>query len=196
MVPQDLLTTVPGLVVIGGSLGGTDALRMLLPTLPQNFPAAVVVVLHRGADSDEILAQLLSRFCLLPVEEAYDKSPIKPGYVYLAPSGYHLLVEGCHFALSTEAPVAYARPSIDVLFESAAEAYGTEVVGVILTGAGHDGEKGLAAIRLHGGLTIAQTPGTAQCADMPNAAVSTGRVDAVLPLDGIVPFLLQRCGAW
>ena len=182
-------------IAIGASLGGTNALRVLLPALPRAFPAAVTLVLHRGQGSGETLVQFLRKHCLLAVEEAQDKTVIKPGHVYLAPADYHLLVEGNHFALSTEAAVSYARPSIDVLFESAAEVWGRSAIGVILTGAGRDGAQGLAAIKRYGGLTIVQAPATAECGDMPNAALVTGMVDEILPLDEIAPFLAKRCSS-
>ena len=182
-------------IAIGASLGGTNALRVLLPALPPAFAAALTLVLHRGKGSDETLVQFLQKHCLLPLKEARDQTRIKPGHVYLAPADYHLLVEGDHFTLSTEAAVSYARPSIDVLFESAAQAWGKAAIGVILTGAGQDGAQGLAAIKRYGGLTIVQAPATAERADMPNAALATGMVDEILPLDEIAPFLARRCGS-
>lgn len=183
------------LVAIGTSLGGTKALQVLLPTLPADFPAALTVVLHRGRDSDQTLIEFLQKNCRLPVEEAQDKTLIAPGHVYVAPADYHLLVEGegDHFALSTEAAVCYARPSIDVLFESVAEACGKDAVGVILTGAGRDGAQGLAAIKRCGGLTVVQAPETAERSDMPNAALATGMVDEILPFAEIAPFLVKCC---
>lgn len=194
MVPEDAMMPSP-FVVIGTSLGGTHALRLLLPALPPDFPAPLTVVLHRGKDSDESLIHFLQKNCRLPVMEAQDKTMLAPGHVYVAPADYHLLAEGDHFALSIEATVSYARPSIDVLFESAAQAWGQAVIGVILTGAGRDGAQGLAAIKRHGGLTIVQAPATAERGDMPNAALATGKVDEVLPLDEIASYLISRCRA-
>lgn len=176
---------------IGASLGGTTALQVLLPALPPEFPAAVTLVFHRAKGPDETLVRFLRKNCRLPVEEAQDKTPIRPGRLYFAPADYHLLVEDNHFALSTEAAVSYARPSIDVLFESAADAYGKNAVGIVLTGAGHDGAAGLAAIQRRGGLTIVQAPETAECSGMPNAAMATGMVDRTLALESIVPFLVK-----
>lgn len=181
------------LVAIGASLGGTSALRSLLGALPADFGAALAVVLHRGRQSDDALIRFLQGDCRLPVEEAQDKTLIVPGRVCVAPAGYHLLVEGHHLALSTEAPVAYARPSIDVLFESAADACGSEAAGVVLTGAGQDGAAGLAAIKRRGGLTVVQSPETAERSDMPRAALQTGMIDEVLPLERIAPLLAARC---
>lgn len=194
MVPEGALMAF-SFVAIGASLGGTDALQVLLPALPGDFPAALALVLHRGRDSDESLIDFLQRNCRLPVGEAQDKTLITPGHVYVAPADYHLLVEGNHFALSTEAAVAYARPSIDVLFESAAEAWGKAAIGVILTGTGQDGAQGLAAIKRYGGLTVVQAPATAERSDMPNGALATGMVDEILPLDEIAPFLARRCSS-
>jgi len=125
--------------------------------------------------------------------EAEDKEPIVLGNIYLAPADYHLLVEPGHFALSVEPAVNYARPSVDELFESAADSYGREVIGVILTGMNTDGARGLAAIKRHGGRTVVQDPRTAQQRSMPDAAIAAGRVDHVLPLPEIAPLLARLC---
>ena len=190
MVYQGMLTQ-PHLVAIGTSLGGTAALQVLLPTFPPEFPAAIALVFHRGQGSDDTLIHFLRKHCRLPVEEAQDKTPIYPGRLYFAPADYHLLVEDDHFALSTEPPVSFARPSIDVLFESVADAFAARAVGIVLTGAGHDGAAGLAAIKRRGGLTMVQSPATAESSHMPNAALETGMVDKVLPIEEIVPFLTK-----
>ena len=178
------------LVVIGASLGGLQALETLLAGLPQAFPLPVVVVQHRHKDSSDLVA-LLQRYSLLPVSEVEDKEEIRPGRVYLAPADYHLLIEASHFALSLEAPVEYARPSIDVLFESAAEAYAERVIGIILTGASQDGAQGLAKIKASGGLTVVQSPATAEGQTMPAAAIAATQVDQILPLSEIALFLSQ-----
>src|SRR5258708_17179913 len=146
------------IVVIGASLGGQRALRTVLAGLPARFPAAVAVVEPLGKSSDSMLSIFLQKQSALPVIEAEDKQAIFSGHVYLAPPDYHLLIEGDHFALSTEDPVWYARPSIDVLFESCANTYGRRAVGVILTGANQDGAQGLAAIKARGGLAVVQDP--------------------------------------
>ncbi len=198
------------IVVVGCSLGGLRALQTVLADLPADFPGTVVIVQHREAGSDETLVELLRQHSRLPVGEPEDKDPILPGRVYLAPPDYHLLIETTkrppdhpttrlpdhptmrlpgHFALSTDEPVNYARPSIDVLFESAADAYGERVIGVILTGANADGAQGLAAIKRRGGLTIVQDPATAEAPAMPEAAIAAAQVDAVLPLQEIGLFL-------
>jgi two-component system, chemotaxis family, protein-glutamate methylesterase/glutaminase len=203
------------LVVIGTSLGGLRALEVLLPGLPPTFPLPVAIAQHRHRDSDKILSLILQRHCALPVLEAEDKQTIAPGQVYLAPANYHLLIEAAadgtsqgHFALSTDTPVSHARPSIDVLFESAANTYAEGTIGVILTGASNDGAQGLATIKAYGGVAIVQDPQTAECSIMPKAALTqfaqqavTAQEDAmagvevdwVLPLGAIAPTLVRLC---
>jgi len=166
-------------VAIGMSQGGLQALKVLLGGLPAPFPAAVAIVQHRGKEAEDTLAGLLEKHSRLPVQEAEDKMPMVPGHVYLAPADFHLLVEAGRFALSSEEPVWYARPSIDVLFESCADAYGERVIGVILTGANADGAKGLAAVKARGGLVIVQDPETAENRVMCDAAAAATAVDKV-----------------
>lgn len=178
------------IVVLGASLGGVRALHVLLAGLPNHFPLPVAVVLHRGSDSDDTLRAVLQKESALRVKEAEDKEIIQPGLVYLSPADYHLLIEAGSLALSTDAPVAYARPSINVLFESAAEAYGVEAIGVVLTGASRDGAQGLAKIKERGGFAIVQEPATAESAVMPRAAIAASKVDRVLPISKIAPFLV------
>lgn len=177
------------LIVIGASRGGLHALQRVLADLPGEFPLSVVIVQHRERGSDETLSTLLQQRSTLPVSEMEDKETIQRGHVYLAPSDYHLLIEDGHFALSIDAPVQCARPSIDVLFASAAEAYRERVVGVLLTGASADGAQGLAAIKQHGGLTVVQDPATAEARAMPEAALAAAAVDRILPLGAIGSFL-------
>lgn len=174
------------LVVIGGSAGGVDALIGLLPALPASFCATLVCILHVPADRDSRLAELFGLRVALPVREARDKEPLVPGVIYFAGSGYHLSVERerC-FSLSCEAPVQFARPAIDVLMESAADAYGPALAGILLTGANHDGAEGMCRIRERGGLTIVQDPGEAQASAMPEEAIRRCAPDLVLPLSGI-----------
>lgn len=181
------------LVVVGASLGGLHALQVLLGGLPNEFPLSVAVAQHRQKGCDDTLGMLLQRYTALPVEEVEDKEMILPGHVYLAPPDYHLLVEEGHFALSTEAPVCHARPSIDLLFESAADAYAERVIGVILTGASQDGARGLAKIKARGGLTVVQEPATAESRIMPEAAIAATEIDKILPLGAIGPFLAGLC---
>ena len=182
------------IVVVGASLGGFDALKRILAGLPAEFPLPLAIVQHRGADRSTDrgtdLPTLLQRYSALPVADAEDKEPILAGRAYLAPAGYHLLVEPGSFALSTEGPVLYARPSIDLLFESAADAYGTATIGVILTGSSTDGVAGLARIKRGGGLTIAQAPATAESQTLPASAIAAGAARHVLPLDDIAPFVV------
>jgi two-component system chemotaxis response regulator CheB len=180
------------IVVIGSSLGGLNALEMILSTLPKNLPAAVAIAQHRHKSSEGELITYLQETTLLPVIDAEDKQPIIPGRVFVAPADYHLLVEPGYFALSTEAPVIFARPSIDVLFESAADAYGSEAIGIILTGASSDGAQGLAKIESYGGMAIVQKPDTADCAVMPEAAIKAAKKPTVLPLGQIADYVTAQ----
>lgn len=158
-------------VVIGASAGGVQALLGLLPQLPGGFPVPVLVVLHFPADRSNALVPLFGPRCALTVKEAEDKEPALPGVIYFAPCDYHLLVEADGaLALSLDEPVNYSRPSIDVLFESAADAYGGGLIGVILTGANDDGARGLSAVEAAGGLAIVEDPAVAYAPSMPEAA--------------------------
>jgi len=179
-------------VVIGVSAGGLEALSVLLSGLPANFPATVAVVQHRVPLGDDRLIPMLGKDCLLEIREPNDKEEALPGRIYLAPANYHLLFEKDRsFALSIDARVLFARPAIDLLFESAARAYGPELVGVVLTGANNDGAEGLKAIRQRGGLAIVQDPATAAYAAMPRAALETAGADWVLLLEDIAPQLAR-----
>lgn len=179
------------IVAIGASWGGLAAVEMLLSGLPQNFPLAIAIVQHRQRNTGKLLRELLQRHSLLPVIEVEDKQTIDPGHVYLAPADYHLLVEPGHFALSLEAPVLFSRPSIDILFQSAADAYTHKVIGIILTGANKDGAQGLATLKKRGGLAIVQEPTEAESNIMPLAAIAATSVDYILPLAKIAPCLIQ-----
>ena len=176
------------LVVVGASTGGLKALQTLLSSLPAEFPLPIAIVQHRGTDS-ESLSEFLRESSKLLIKEPEDKEPIENGTVYLAPRDYHLLIENGSFALSTESPVAYARPSIDVLFESAADEFEDRSIGVILTGANRDGARGLRKIKTHGGLTIVESPESAKCREMPDSAIAMSTVDWILPLEEIGPCL-------
>lgn len=182
------------LIVVGASLGGLQALQTLLAALPAMFALPLAIVQHRDRMSDERLSALLQRSSALTISPVEDKLPIEPGHVYVAPPDYHLLVESGYCALSTEAPVHYARPAIDVLFESAADAYRERAIGVILTGASKDGAHGLALIKRYGGLAIVQNPDTAESRVMPAAAIGAAPVDYILPIEQIGP-LLTKLGA-
>jgi two-component system chemotaxis response regulator CheB len=156
--------------------------------LPANFPLPVVIVQHRGT-SENGLCEYLAGSSSLPVTEPEDKEPVMSGRVYLAPRDYHLLIENRSFALSVDHAVAYARPSIDVLFECVADDYGDKAVGVILTGANTDGARGLAKIRSVGGVTLVENPESAARNEMPRAALAQFKPDWVLPLEEIAPCL-------
>ena len=179
----------PALIVAGVSTGGLSALEAVLSALPEGFSLPVVVVQHRAPGGEGRLPSLLGRCCALPVVEPDDKEPLRPGRVYLAPPDYHLLVEPGRLSLSTGAPEHHARPSVDVLFESAALAYGDAVVGVVLTGASPDGARGLAEIEARGGGAVVQEPESAEAAAMPEAALQATGAPRVLPLPEIGPFL-------
>ena len=179
------------LIVIGTSWGGLQAIEILLSGLPNDFPLAIAIAQHRQRNAGDLLCNLLQRHSVLPVLEVEDKVAIAPGYVYLAPADYHLLVEPGNFALSIEAPVLYSRPSIDLLFESAADAYTDRAIGVILTGANKDGSQGLATLKRRGGLAIVQEPSEAESSSMPTAAIAATQVDYILPLTKISSCLIN-----
>jgi two-component system, chemotaxis family, protein-glutamate methylesterase/glutaminase len=181
------------IVTIGCSFGGLYALMELLGSLTTDFPAPIVIVQHRASDDpdEHRLAHVLSRYSALPVKDADHGEPIAPAHVYLAPSDYHILIDAGHFELTVDDVVQYSRPSIDVLFESAARAYRAGVVGVLLTGYGHDGTAGMRAIFEAGGATIAEDPDTALQPAMPRSAIEAGVVSDVLSLDAIGPRLLE-----
>lgn len=181
-------------VVMGASHGGLRAMKQILASLPPTFRAPIILVQHRAKESDETLAHALQEATPLSVQEAEDKQPVAPGNVYLAPADYHLLVDGDAFALSTEEAVFYSRPSIDVAFESAAEAFKQSLVAVVLTGANRDGTRGLRRVKELGGYTVAQAPETAESAVMPAAAIASHVVDRVLSLEEIAPFLAEVAG--
>ena len=177
-------------VVIGASAGGIEALSVLLPALPADTTAAIFIVLHLPRDRPSLLCEIFARKCALPVREAQDKEPVAPGTVYFAPANYHLLVdEGPQMALSADDPVHHSRPSIDVLFESAAHLYGSRLLGIILTGANEDGAEGLAAVHDGGGVTVVQQPESAYSPQMAISALKLRPADFVLPLDRIAALL-------
>jgi two-component system chemotaxis response regulator CheB len=177
-------------VVIGASAGGVQALSVLLPALPSSLRAAVFIVVHLPRDKPSVLPEIFQAKCVLPVCEAEDKLPIVPGNVYLAPANYHMLVDqGPQVALSADDPVHHSRPSIDVLFESAADVYKDRLLGIILTGANQDGAIGLACVKDAGGMTIVQDPETAQAPLMVRSALALRPADFVLPLEKIAALL-------
>ena len=177
-------------IVIGTSAGGVEALSVVLPALPAGVRAPVFVVLHLPRARPSLLVEIFSPRCALVVREAEDKQPVEPGTVYFAPPDYHLLIdEGPTVALSADEAVHFSRPSIDVLFESAADKYGERLLGIILTGASEDGASGLDAVRRAGGCTVVQQPQNAQASLMTEAALKRGPVDFVLPLERIADLL-------
>lgn len=180
------------LITIGASWGGLRAIECVLGALPHEFKTPIAIAQHRSVDSGSgALSRMFALRSGLDVCEAGDKDQIKPGHVYVAPPDYHLLVEPDGFALSTDFPVRYSRPSIDVLLESASDVYADRLVGVILTGANDDGAWGLERVKRRGGLTIVQDPETAEKRSMPDAAIATGAADHVVPLEEIGPMLIE-----
>lgn len=180
------------MIVIGASLGGSKALQTVLRGLPDTFPLPVAIVLHRHKDTEDLLSPFLQQASALRVDEAMDKEPIQPGRVYVAPADYHLLAEPKgYFSLSTDEPVHCARPSIDVLFESAADAFGPRVIGVVLTGSSSDGARGAAQIVSHGGRIVVQDPATAESPVMPLAVLKSTGTPHVRQLDQMANLLIE-----
>ena len=159
------------ILVVGTSWGGLNALRELVGALPESFGIPAVLVQHRHRQSDHLLSTFLQERTRLEVVEVEDKMPIQPGMLFVAPADYHLLIDRGFFTLSTDPPVRYSRPSIDVTFYAAADAYGATTVGVVLTGANSDGSRGLRRIFDRGGLALVQDPVTAESPTMPSAAI-------------------------
>jgi two-component system, chemotaxis family, protein-glutamate methylesterase/glutaminase len=183
------------LIAVGTSWGGLRALGTLLDHLPDDVDVPIVIAQHRGPDSLEgALAASLRRHVRRDVREVDDKDPIERRTIYVAPPDYHLLVERGSFALSVDERVQFARPSIDVLFETVADAYGASAIGVVLTGANHDGAAGLTAIAQRGGVAIVQDPESAEMRAMPDAAIAAA-ASVVLPLEEIAPYLAELCSA-
>lgn len=185
---------MPQAIAIGCSAGGLTALEVLFASLDPALPQAIVVCCHTGSATVDLLCELLARHATLPVVEARERAAPAAGVIHVAPSGYHLLVEtNRRFSLSVDQRVSYARPSIDVLFDSAADAYRDGLIGVLLTGANRDGAEGLAGIRRHGGLAIVQEPSDAQVPTMPEAALDIAGADYCVPLAAIAPLLNRLC---
>lgn len=179
-------------VVIGSSAGGIKALTSVLSVLPAEFPIPIIIVQHLHPHSGSHLAHILGSKSALHVKQADEKERAVAGTAYLAPPSYHLLMEQDEtFSLSLEGPVNYARPAIDVLFDCAIDTYRGHLIGIILTGANHDGSQGLKRIKEAGGYAIAQSPASAEVAAMPEAAIAATKVDKVLPLSEIGVYLLQ-----
>jgi two-component system, chemotaxis family, protein-glutamate methylesterase/glutaminase len=182
----------PEAVVIGASAGALEVLSNLLPALPSDYRLPILIVVHLPPDNTSLFAELFRARCAIRVREAEDKEPIEPGVVYFAPPDYHLLVEeDKRLSLSDDEPVLFSRPSIDVLFESAADAYGGGLIGVVLTGANSDGANGLKAVVEAGGVAVVQSPGSAYAVAMPEAAIAACPAARVLPVNEIAAYLRE-----
>ncbi|SFD88286.1 two-component system, chemotaxis family, response regulator CheB [Chitinophaga sp. CF118] len=182
-------------IVIGVSSGGLNALKFLFSYLPENFRIPVIIVQHINRHSDSNWIKILNNLNSIHIKEADEKETIEPGKVYIAPPNYHLMIENDRtFSLTIDELVNFARPSIDVLFESAAEVYNNKLIGIVLTGSNSDGTKGLKRIKNHGGLTIAQDPATAESPQMPASAIASIQVDHILSLGGIKDLLIKIAG--
>jgi two-component system chemotaxis response regulator CheB len=177
-------------VGIGTSWGGLAAMSKLLGGLPADFSLPVVVVQHRGKDSDRLLSELLQDATDMRVCEIDDKEPLEPGTVHIAPANYHVLIDDGYLSLTVEDPVRFSRPSIDVMFSSAADTYGSAAIGVVLTGANEDGSRGLSHIVKRGGRALVQDPKTAEIPIMPVAAIKAVPSAEVLPLEALAPRLI------
>jgi len=186
---------IPRIIAVGASLGGLDALQTLLRAIPSTFTCPIAIVQHRRPEVDGRLLELLNGRSSLPVVEPDDKERIEPGHVYLAPPNYHLIVEDGFFSLSLDAPVLFARPSIDVLFESVADSYGPSAVAVMLTSSNEDGALGAQAVKAAGGRIIVQDPASAKAPEAPRAVLAAVTVDRVLPLEKIAGFLVELCAS-
>ena len=181
----NLKSKINKVVVIAASAGGVDALKQLLSRLPADLPAAILVVQHLHADRPTLLPGILARSCPLKVCLAQDGMGLEAGVAYVAVPGQHIRIESEHIALSLDEPVCYVRPSADLLFTSAAQTFGRNTIGVVLSGTGRDGARGCQEIKAKGGMTIAQDQATARYFDMPRAAINAGAIDYVLPVHEI-----------
>ena len=174
-------------IVIGVSSGGLKALKLIFSALPSDFTVPIIVVQHIGPRSENSWITLLKDNCNIPIKEADEKEKIGTGNIYIAPSNYHLLIEQDKtFSLTIDERVNFARPSIDVLFESAADVYREKLIGIILTGSNNDGTNGLKRIKEYGGLTIVQDPATAESSYMPASAIAVVQMDYILTLENII----------
>ena len=179
-------------IVIGVSSGGLKALKLIFSALPSDFAVPVIIVQHIGPRSENSWIKLLNDSCAIPIKEADEKEKVGTGNIYVAPSNYHLMIEEDKtFSLTIDERVNFARPSIDVLFESAAEAYKEKLIGIILTGANNDGTKGVKRIKERGGMVIIQDPNTAESSYMPASAIAAIQPDYILELDQIGELLMK-----
>ena len=179
-------------IVIGISAGGMNVMKIMATCLPADFNIPIIVVQHLSPHSNQEWISLLNAKSNLAIKEADEKEKIEKGHVYIAPPNYHLLIERSKtFSLSIDERVSFARPSIDVLFESAAEAYQNKLIGIILTGANNDGTNGMKRVKKYGGLTLVQEPGSAEYACMPASVITEMQVDHILPLNDILNLLIK-----
>ncbi|MDY6855390.1 MAG: chemotaxis protein CheB [Thermodesulfobacteriota bacterium] len=184
-------------IVVGASAGGIEALRIVLSSLPADFSMAVVIVLHIQSTIDGFLIDYLNSICEIPVKEADEKEKIMHGVVYIAPPNYHLLIEEDRtFSLSIDEHVNYARPSIDVLFETAAEVYNERLIGIVLTGGNRDGAFGLKRIEESGGFAVIQDPETAIADSMPQSAIAQCKTPRIVRIEEIGPLLIALSGSF
>ena len=183
-------------IVAGITAGGYAVLNRILPALKRDFPVPLIFVRHIHPNSNDYLIGELDKKCTLVVKQADEKEKITTGHVYFASPNYHLLIDWDHtFSLSVSEYINYARPSIDVLFESASDVYRDKLIGIILTGANNDGSRGLKTIKERGGITIVQDPKSAEMDMMPKSAIETVETDYILPVDEIAPLLTDLvCG--
>jgi two-component system chemotaxis response regulator CheB len=178
------------LIVIGGSAGSLEVILKLIPALHAYLPVAIIIVTHRKANNDELLVDLLSARTTWPVKEAEEKEPIEANTIYIAPADYHLLLEKDRsFSLDVSEKVNYSRPSIDTTFESAAEVYGSSLLGILLSGANADGVEGMKRIKSLGGSCLVQDPDTADVDYMPRQAVQQVKVDKILPAAAMADYI-------
>ena len=179
-------------IVMGVSSGGLSALKTLFSRLPKDFNTPIIIVQHNNPLSENLWIKLLNDKSNLEIKEADEKESIEPGKVYIAPPNYHLLIEkNKTFTLTVDERINFARPSIDVLFESAADAYRNKLIGIVLTGSNNDGTDGIKRIQEYGGLVVIQDPKTAESAYMPASAMAAVQPDYVLPLESIADLLLK-----
>ena len=187
---KNQLINRPEVVIIGGSAGSLEVLLQILPRLIVPVAFSIVIVLHRKAGDDTLLEDLIAVKSAVPLKEVEDKTPLLPGFVYIAPSDYHLLFEkNRELALDASEKINFSRPSIDVAFESVADIFGTDLIGILLSGANSDGTAGLIAIQNAGGVVVVQKPETAEMAYMPQNAIENLTPDYILTAAEILAFI-------
>jgi two-component system, chemotaxis family, protein-glutamate methylesterase/glutaminase len=191
MVADERLLAIKA-IVVGASAGGIEAMMQLFSPLPPDYPLSIISVIHMPDNHDSHLAEVFQQWTRIKVEDAEDKAAIQKGRLYFAPAGYHLLIEqDATFSLSCEMPVNYSRPSIDLMMQTAAQAYGSGLLGILLTGANLDGAMGMKSIKQHGGVTIVQAPLEAKSGTMPKEAIKLQTPDLIQGLTEIKNMLLR-----